>query len=492
MKLIKKIFLLASVTLLLTSCLPTAQDSGSTPGQDSPTSPALDRSIYKSGLIPEYRNVADGLPYASMYEITFNIADDLVHITGGESIRYTNAETVGLSEIKFRLFPNLLDGEMHVDQVLVNDNEVTPNYTLNDSLLSVPLAEPLLPKDSLNLKLSFSLTMSQSIIKNYGVESYYENVLALAHAYPMIAVYDDEGWNAEIPPQSGDITYADMSFFLVTVDAPKNLVLAASGNEINRQNNGSRQTVSFEAGPVRDFYLAASPDYEIYQKESNGVLLKFYAPSDQKDGARFALETAARALDIYGARYTPYPYTELDLVSTPTRALGVEYPGIVVITDSILDPKNYYLEATVAHEVGHQWFYNVVGSDQLDEPWLDESITQFVTLQYFIDAYGVEGSKGFRSDLENRWGQLKREALPIGLPVRSYSEMEYSALVYGRGPFFFEALREKLGEREFDLFMKNYVESNAWGISTPSRFKTLAEHYCACDLTPLFAQWILP
>ena len=63
--------------------------------------------------------------------------------------------------------------------------------------------------------MDFAVTVPQSVELNYGVLAYFEDVLTLAHAYPMIAVYDDEGWNAEIPPQSGDVTYADASFFLV-------------------------------------------------------------------------------------------------------------------------------------------------------------------------------------------------------------------------------------------------------------------------------------
>ena len=186
-----------------------------------PTSSPTDRSIYKDGLAPEYQDILNKLPYASMYDIKFNIADDLYHITGNETVTYTNAEDVELNEVKFRLFPNILGGEMHVDEVTVNGEVIIPNYSLNDSLMTVPLKTPLKPKESITLSMDFNLTVPQTVDLNYGVQAYYDNVLALAHAYPMIAVYDDEGWNAEIPPQSGDVTYADMSFFIVTVDAPK-------------------------------------------------------------------------------------------------------------------------------------------------------------------------------------------------------------------------------------------------------------------------------
>jgi aminopeptidase N len=118
----------------------------------------------------------------------------------------------------------------------------------------------------------------------------------------------------------------------------------------------------------------------------------------------------------------------LDFVSTPTLALGIEYPGMIAITDWILQPDQDYLEGVVAHEVGHQWFYNLVGNDQLDDPWLDESLTQFATLQYFTDAYGQAGNQGFRQDLEGRWYSM------IGqkpwFTCKDYSEAEYSGIIY--------------------------------------------------------------
>ncbi len=488
----KNIFLFSITLLFLTSCLPLPPQTDSTPEPTPPAISPTDRSVYKDGLIPEYQNILNKLPYASMYDIKFIIADDLYHITGQETVLYTNAEDIELKDIKFRLFGNILGGEMHVAEVNVNGEVITPNYSLNDSLLTVPLKNPLQPKDTITLSMDFELEVPQSVELNYGVQAYYDDVLALAHAYPMIAVYDDEGWNAEIPPQSGDVTYADMSFFIVTVEAPKGVTLVGSGREINHNESGNRQTVRYEAGPVRDFYLAASPGYEVFTKEVDGVTLRFYTRDYLQAGAESALDVAVRAIEVYGKRYAPYPYTELDFVSTPTYALGIEYPGMIAITEWIVEPENFYLEATVAHEVGHQWFYNLVGNDQLDDPWLDESLTQFATLQYFTDTYGQSGSAGFRQDLEGRWNSIGQEEIPVGLPVKEYSNEEYSGIVYGRGGLFFEALREEMGEENFDVFIKNYVKNNAWDIATPEKLQTAAEAQCGCNLTPIFEKWIFP
>ena len=492
----KPIFLLSSLTLLfLTSCLLFSKPTESTPQQIPPTATATspnDRSIYRNGLTPEYQPILDLLPYASMYDIRFNIADNLFHITGSETVIYTNAEDIELKEVKLRLFPNILGGKMHVSEVFVDDEAIIPNYTLDDSLLTVPFKKPLLPKENTTLRMDFNIIVPQSIDLNYGVLAYYENVLALAHAYPMISVYDDEGWNAEIPPQSGDVTYADMSFFLVTVEAPKNLTLVGSGREISRQETGNRQTVRYEAGPVRDFYLAASPEYKVVSKEVNGITLRFYAPDNFQRGAESALEAAAKSLEVFGKRYTSFPYSELDFVTTPTYALGIEYPGMIAITEWIVEPDNSYLEATVAHEIAHQWFYNLVGNDQLDDPWLDESLSQFATLEYFSDTYGQTGALGFRLDLEGRWNSIGQEEIPVGLPVRDYTDSEYSGIVYGRGGLFFEALRDEMGSEKFDAFMKEYVKTNAWDIATPQKFQSQAELVCGCDLTDLFKDWIFP
>jgi aminopeptidase N len=150
------------------------------------------------------------------------------------------------------------------------------------------------------------------------------------------------------------------------------------------------------------------------------------------------------------------------------------------------------MESTVAHEVGHQWFYSLVGDDQLDDPWLDESLTQFATLQYYTDLYGAEGADGFRASLEGRWARVENAGIPIGLPVAGYNGSEYGAIVYGRGPLFFVALKNEMGAEIFDAFIKDYTETNAWGIATPEGLQSLAEKYCACELDVIFAEWVYP
>lgn len=490
-----------SLCLLLASCsvlTPTATPPP--PGSDPLKTPWEDRSIFKPGLVASGQSVLDELDTASIYHIEFKIADDLYHITGTEEVRYTNAETAPLSEVRFRLFPNILGGEMTISNLNVEGEAVTPKYELEDSVMTVPFSSPLEPNQSLIIQMEFAVTVPQTLGSNYGVLAYAEDVLALAHAYPMIMVYDDEGWNAEIPPESGDVTYVDASFYIVRVSAPKDVVLVTSGREISRDEAGQVQTLVVASGPARDFYLVASPHYEEVSQTFGEVTIRSYAPGEFRDGAQMALEVASQAIEDFSAHYAPYPYTEFDIVSTPTLALGIEYPGMIAITSRIYDvksdyrgtPASVYMESTVAHEAGHQWFYNLVGDDQLDDPWLDEALTQFATLQYYADEHGVSGEEGFRKSLEGRWASVGNAKIPIGLPVAAYSGQEYGAIVYGRGPLFFVALRDEMGKEVFDQFIKDYTETLSWDIATPEFLQSLAEKHCTCELDPIFNEWVYP
>jgi peptidase M1-like protein len=495
-------WLSVGLSLILISCsaLQPTTAATPTPQPDIFKTPWEDLSLFKNGLIQSQQSILSKLTNASVYHLEFNLAEDLYHVTGKEEVKYTNAETVPLNEMELRLFPNILGGEMTVTDVRVDEKSVTPKYGLENSLLIVPFAKPLEPNQSIILSMDFAVTAPQSVELNYGVLAYFDNVLALAHAYPMICVYDDEGWNAEIPPQSGDLTYADESFYLVKVTAPKGLTLVTTGQTINSGEASQVQTLNIANGPARDFYLVASPDYTEVSQTFGEVTIHSYAPEKVKKGAQMALDVASRAMKDYGTRYTPFPYTEFDIVSTPTLALGIEYPGMIAIAARIYDvdsdyrgtPARIYMESTIAHETGHQWFYSLVGDDQLDDPWLDESLTQFATLQYYTDEYGESGARGFQVSLEDRWAQVINKKIPIGLPVAKYTAREYGAIVYGRGPLFFVALKDEIGTEAFDAFMKDYAQTLSWKISTPQTLQALAEKHCACDLQKIFDEWVYP
>ncbi len=486
--------------------LPTATSASpeaptATPDAHPPTlfaTPWNDRQPFRAGLIPDEQDVLTKLPGATVYHLDLLIADSLDSVSATQELRYTNQESETLNEVRFHLFPNLLGGRIEVTAVTVDEQPAPPAYAgVNDSVMIVPLPAPLAPGKTAVIRCNFTTTVPLGPDRNYAVFAFNEGVLALAHFYPMVAVYDQR-WYTDTPSPQGDVTYGDSAFFLVRVTLPTDVVMAASGSTLSQTVDGSQQTITLAAGPVRDFYIAASRDYVVESRQIGNTLINSYALSDYAEGGTAALDYASSALATFSRRLSPYPYTEFDVVSTTTTALGVEYPGIIANAVRIYDlagssgslPNTVRLESTTVHETGHQWFYSLVGNDQLNEPWLDESLTQYSVYLYYQDNGGVQAASSYYSYLENFWGALDDEPIPIGLPVAAYAEDEYGPIVYGRGPIFVRQLAEKMGTAVFNTFLQDYVQQNKWGIATTASFQALAEEHCQCDLEPLFDEWV--
>ena len=358
--------------------------------------------------------------------------------------------------------------------------------------MRVPLSNPLKPGESVTFHLEFKVTVpTLGGDYYYGIFGYNDNILSLAHAYPTILVYNEQGWNNQTPDLDGDPLFSDTSFYLVSIDSPADLTMVASGVEVDRLETAGRQRVLYADGPARDFYLVASSDF-IKQSEKVGeITFNSYTSTKLKAYAKAALKTAEAAIGDFSSRYFPYPYTEFDIAPIITSAGGVEFPGMTVIADNVYSGGDF-LEIVVTHEVGHQWFYNLVGNETQGQPWLDESLAEFVTWQYYLDEHGTTGAQSYREEMQATWDSLNDQKIPIGKPVSAYTSDGYVAIVYGRGPFFFLALRQLVGQEVFDKLMQDYAHTFAWKIATTDSFKQLAERDCACNLTQLFDEWVNP
>jgi aminopeptidase N len=496
--------LIVFVLVAVTACSPNTPQA--TPVQTVATEisgPAVDnwddRGIFRAGLIKDEQKALEQLPGASVYHLDVQIADDFTSLQGQEQVRYTNQENKALDAIYFQLFPNMAGGVSSVSAVKVDGQDVQPVYEAENSTVRVPLTAPLQPGQRVVIQMDFKIEVPTEPGGNYGLFGYLNNILVLDGFYPAIPVYDEAGWHAgKLLPNSGT-TFQDASFYVARVTAPDSLTMITSGIQVDSAKVGNNQILTFAAGPARDFYMAASDRFVLLSEMVGETKVNSYAFKDRSEGSQAALRTAVNAIKSFSARLGMYPYTEFDVVSTPMQgATGIEYPGITGINYAVYDPSAtvsgvpapVMLEATVAHEVGHQWFYNAVGNDQINEPWLDEAVTQYVTGLYFLDMYGQQGMDSYRGSWVSRWERVNRELIPIGLPANGYEGREYSAIVYGRGPLFIEALEQKMGQAAFDQFLRDYYQSYKWGIGTTAAFKQLADKHCQCDLTPLFNEWV--
>ena len=452
-----------------------------------------DRTVFREGLIEAEQPVLDQLPGATVYHIDLQVPRNFRRLHGREQVLYTNREDEPLDAIYFRLFPNTAGGEETVSDLVVDGQDVDPVYEFLDSAMRVPLPVALQPGEQVEIQMDFEVKVAREMGGNYGLFGYFDDILVLDEFYPVIPVYDDEGWNVEVPPPNGDLPYYDASLYLVRVAVPSNVTVVASGVEIGREHEGRNQVLTFAAGPARSFYVAASDRYVVVSKTVGETTINCYVVAGlEDDRAEMTLQQVRDALKSFGERLGTYPYTEFDVVSTPMLAMGVEYPGLIALALNLYESNSPMaaLESTVAHEVGHQWFYNVVGNDQVDEPWLDEAIVQYVTGLYYRDTYSARAELDWHDWMFARWSRAGQADIPIGLPSGSYDSREYGAIVYGRGPLFVAALEEEMGRETFDKFLRDYYESHKWGVATGDEFKQLAEHHCQCNLTALFEEWV--
>ncbi len=455
----------------------------------------LAEANYRAALRPA---ASQGLDLTGMtqYSLTVTLAPDISRVSGREVITYTNRETVTLTSLYLHLYPNLWQAGMTITDVQVAGQAAPVALSAGNSLMETPLAAPLAPGSAITLSLWFSVPIPTRLPEgNYGEFVSQEEMLTLAHFYPTVAVYDT-AWRLETPSLLGDVIYHDASLYEVLFTAPAEWIVVATGATIRTvENPDATVTWQLAGGPMRDFNIAASPRYRKLTAQVADVTVNSYFLPEGTIGGHQALTWTVTALQTFEAAFGPYPYLELDVVATPLLAFGVEYPGLIVLRERMYGDPNQEIvfESVTVHEVAHQWWYGIVGNDQVLHPWLDESLSQYSTYLYIRDLYGKEGVEGFINSMENiRWAKVGRIEKPIGLPVPAYTAADYGPIVYGRGALFFLTLAERIGERDMAEFLRRYYARYTWGIATPADFRALAEAVACQDLGDLFREWVYP
>jgi len=455
-----------------------------------------DLKPFESGLIEEARPILDELTENTIYLMDWTISPDLETLDGEMIIRYTNREEVALDSFFLRLYPNISGGEMSVSKLVIDGMAIDGSMERADNVLRIALSNPIEPRTQVEISGSFNVQLPLEMSGNYGLFGSFDGLLVLQEAYPIIPVFDQNGWDIDLPAPHGDLTHLDASYYLVRVGLPANLQVIGSGVVLDHRIQDDSQTITFAAGPARDFYFAAG-DFQKISERYGETMINSYVLPPAVPSIQASLLYGKAAIAILNERLGKYPYTEFDMISTPMLALGIEYPGIVALNVNMYDPEaeisglpgTFFLESVIAHEVAHQWYYNLVGNDQLEEPWMDEAIVQYLTGIYFLDAYGDGAYQELRQSWIDRWQRVEQQPTPVSLPVGEYEDSAYGAIVYGRGPLFVEALAEEMGEETFWEFLRSFTEIHAWEIAQPEAFISMAEEACECDLSGIWETW---
>jgi aminopeptidase N len=383
---------------------------------------------------------------------------------------------------------------MRIQDGVIADQAATWEITAEAGALRLLLPAPLAPGASTDITLVYEATVPVIPPQGYKIFSFTGGTAALAGFYPAVAVYDEEGWNIEAPPIYGDATYLDISLYQVKLTVPAQMVVAASGSLLDETTNSDgTKTLNFASGPIREFYLVLRPDFQVASQTLEGITVNSYYPPALEADGKLALQYAVDALRVFNQSFGPYPYKEFDVVATPTQAGGVEYPGIVVIAENVYSQHGIFFPYVVVHEVAHQWWYGLVGNDQVDEPWLDESLTNYSTILYWEEIAGRDTAANvIETFFQGPYRRAQSENIDQSVlgAVSDYDQTDYGIFIYGKGPLFFDALRREVGEETYLKIMQSYFNEYKYGIAhTEDLFETI-KTISGKDITPLVETWL--
>ncbi|HEY48199.1 MAG TPA: M1 family metallopeptidase [Anaerolineae bacterium] len=464
-----------------------------TPLPTLPPTPEAEIADQTMALQPQFAEDVESFPNATRYwiEVTVDIdpSGEKARLMGLARIRFHNPLDVGLQDLVLMLWPNdsQYQATMTAGPALIDGQLVASEEVLDGLALRMDLPHALPARGSLDISIPFWIEagkMHRGSPQRFGIA---EDVFVAPTFYPLVPRLVDGEWQVEAPPAMGDRTNSDTAFYQVEITAPANLTLVASGTEIERdESEEGTQRVLYVTGPMRDFAFALG-DLEMESRKVGDVVLQVWAISEHVDDLDKVLDAAAVQFRLLSELIGPYPYVELDLVDAPGAYGGIEYPGLVFIGTM----GSLHVIRPTIHEVAHQWFYGLIGDDQLYEPWLDEAAATYAEALYYEHVVGVGQATGFLTDLRDMLRQHPDPSKPIGLSVAEYGTWgENQLFIYYKGALFFDALRRELGDQVFFEFLQMYFQRYRYGFVGSGDFQTAAEEACGCDLDALFDLWV--
>lgn len=476
---IRKIF---GAFFLLSLALSACVRSGSS-GQPFQVSEQTEPAAAEVAGRPGVSAMLDAPPERTLYTIdaTLNYADGV--ITAQQRIDFVNPAGHTLGEVRFNVPPARRAGAIELRDVRIHGAAQPLDFSLDGAVLSVQLPTPLDAGAAIALAFDFTVKIPlQEVVSGIGGDDTSRGPLSLTagHWYIMLAPYRNGTWDTPTYVPIGDPYTSELADYAVTILAPEDITVAGAGDETRE---GRLWTYSLPKARV--FAFAASDQYVVETLQQNGVTLIHYGyPADARH-AGDVLITAARAIDLFSKLYGPYPYSSLRIVQTDRRQ-GQEYSGMVGL-GSILykgypgSGSRHDLIATTVHETSHQWWFNVVGNDQIRSPWLDESFARMAELRFYQTYYDNDSDWWF-----NHYIASRRPVGPIDLSLAEYADSSaYIAGVYQRGPLFLNDIRKKLGRERFDEMLRDYYTTQQYAITNQDAFFDALARHTSEDMRPL-------
>lgn len=426
----------------------------------------------------------DGTAYT--IDANLNYAEHRLDVR--QRIDYTNVTSTTLSDLMLNVHPNRSKGTFTLNSVKVDvdGGMVQPEVFPLDVTLKIVLPEKLPPEQQVTLYLSYTLSLpkiepdAEFSDASFG---YSKQAISLGNWYPVMAPYrQDKGWYTLSYFPVGDPYVTEVADYYVTITTTEGVIVAGTGAETQTGNRWH-----YVAQRARSFALAASDVYLIETapagEAGQQVVHSYYLPGHEAAG-RAALDTAAKAIELFSELYGPYPYQAYRVCETEFAG-GLEFSGLTFLGSTFYGQYDgtarTSLISLTAHEVSHQWFYGLVGNDQVAEPWLDEALAQYSSYLYY--------ERYLPSDKDWWWETEVRQYAPAGkidlLIYQFRNNRDYMNAVYRRGAEFVQDLRETMGDPAFFAFLQQYVQRYSYQLAKSRDFFTVIREFTTADLMPL-------
>jgi hypothetical protein len=407
-------------------------------------------------------------------------------------------------------------GEVRV--ATLKQEGATLTWSVDETILRAELAHPLLPGESTTLEMTWhtripKLTRRGGWMSREGIE------YSMSQWYPKLAEYDANGWHHDEYVRRE--FYGVYGTFDVAITLPARYVVGATGAVTNPREVGcgyelgpvdtvifpqsdppqGNRTWRFHAENVHDFAWVADPTYVHHITRWNGVTIHALVARRLAGLWNNAALWTRATMAYFSERFGRYAWPQFTVAMAGDG--GMEYPQLIMITGNRTQAS---LAGVIAHELGHQWYYGMMGNNETEEAWLDEGFAQFLTDEASRELFGIQGGPNpYRgldrmvypwvqekwANLENYY-QLAIEGFdePLTTYHDRFREDGTSGLVYWKGEAVLRQLQYMLGDTLFDRAMRHYYDR--WRFHHPSGrdFERAIEEASGMELDWFFSQWI--
>ena len=413
-------------------------------------------------------------------------------LSATQKVSYINNTESAIDELKFNLFANAFRkdavfspisaqylsraypngmsyGDININQVYVDDKSASYEICGKDkNILSVNLGKQLFPDEKINLTIKFELNLANVVART----GYNNSSINLANFYPILCVYENGEFYECVYYDKGDPFYSECANYKVSITCDQKYKIASSGALIKQTQKGQTQTSVYKIDNARSFAFVLSQNFSVISDKSTGVNINYYYYQD--DNPTQSLDYAVKAIKLFSSKFGAFPYKNYSVVQTKFVQGGMEFPGLSMISDELVDLP--YGEVIV-HETAHQFWQSAVGNNEIEHAFLDEGLAEY-SVVLFYENYGEYGYT--RQSLIKASEQTYKMFCSVSdklynkvntVMLRSLNEFsteyEYVNIVYIKPCIMFDNLRTTIGDARFFSGLKRYYSNYKYKIARP-------------------------